>query len=302
MVLDHGVFDAFIEALVVENGASENTVSAYRRDFSHFAQFCAANDLTHVDPQVLRQYLAYMHAQNLSARTQARRMSALKQYFRYLVAREVLKKDPMQDIAMPKLPRSLPKALTKDEVKTLLTAQECDSPESVRARAILETLYATGLRVSELIKLKTTDLQDGERRTLRITGKGSKTRMVPLGRVATDVLDIYLKKSRPAFDKKKTDWLFPSRSGRPLTRQRLFQIVREAGQKVGMDLSPHHLRHTFATHLLENDADLRSVQLMLGHADVATTQIYTHLLESRTRKVLETSHPLGKDAKLGTKK
>ncbi|MBI1362932.1 MAG: site-specific tyrosine recombinase XerD [Proteobacteria bacterium] len=301
MVLDQGVFDAFIESLVVENGASENTVSAYRRDYSHFAQFCQNNGISNVDPHVLRQYLAYMHAENLSARTQARRMSALKQYFRYLIARDVLKKDPMQDIAMPKLPRSLPKALTKEEVKSLLAAQECDAPESIRARAILETLYATGLRVSELIKLKTTDLQDGERRTLRITGKGSKTRMVPLGKMATDVLEMYIRKSRPIFDKKKTDWLFPSRSGRPLTRQRLFQIVREAGQKVGMDLSPHHLRHTFATHLLENDADLRSVQLMLGHADVATTQIYTHVLESRARKVLETSHPLGKDAKLGNK-
>ena len=301
MILDLGVFDAFIESLVVENGASENTVSAYRRDYSHFSQFCANNAITHVDPQVLRQYLAFMTAEDLSARTQARRMSALKQFFRYLVTRDILKKDPMQDISMPKLPRSLPKALTRTEVKSLLAAQECDSPESVRSRAILEALYATGLRVSELIKLKTSDMQDGERRMLRITGKGNKTRMVPLGKMAADVLEMYVRKARPVFDKKKTDWLFPSRSGRPLTRQRLFQIVREAGQKVDMELSPHHLRHTFATHLLENDADLRSVQLMLGHADVATTQIYTHVLEDRARKVLENSHPLGKDAKLGDK-
>lgn len=291
-MIDPRHIDMFLEQRTVENGASENTLLAYKRDLAHFAASVHSKGTVTADS--IRAYLADMTTQNLSVRTQARRLSAMKQFFRFLISRHVLTDDPTAHISMPKMPKSLPKALSLDQVVALIGSQRGDSPEILRRRAILETLYATGLRVSELIKLRIADLRDGEGKLLRVIGKGGKARLVPLGERASGTLYAYVDRARPFFDRAHSEWLFPSRSGKPLTRQRLFQIVRDAGQSVGIDISPHQLRHTFATHLLENDADLRSVQLMLGHADVATTQIYTHVVGGRLRKVIESAHPLSK--------
>lgn len=279
-----------MESLVVENGASENTVLAYQRDLKSFVNFAAGRK---VHEGLLQNYMQAMTQEKLSARTQARRLSALKQFFRFLVRQDMMIHDPALNIAMPKLPKALPKTLSQEQVQKLLNGLAANDPETLRRRAILETLYATGVRVSELISLRITDVSADKNGILQVVGKGQKARLVPLGRRASASLGQYIATARPAFNPKQTDWLFPSRGKSHLTRQRLFQIVREIGRIIDIELSPHQLRHSFATHLLENDADLRSVQMMLGHADVATTQIYTHVVEKRLRSTLEKHHPLG---------
>lgn len=294
MRIDLRALESFLNMLLVEKGASDNTLQAYRRDISDFLSFVEEKQLAPAEAQSLRDYLADINARNFSARTQARRLSALRQFFRFMLRKGVVETDPTSELSMPKLPRSLPKALSKKQMQALLSSKDKaeGDPEALRRQAILETLYATGLRVTELTTLKLSDLKSGEHLVLQVRGKGGKNRLVPLGERAADTLDAYVRRARKFFDRRRSDWLFPSRAGRPLTRQRMFQIVREAGEAAGIDLSPHQLRHTFATHLLENDADLRTVQLMLGHADVATTQIYTHVVEERLRDVVEKNHPL----------
>lgn len=286
--------EAFLDKLKVEDGLSPNTIVAYRRDLADFAAFLKVHKMV-VSAASIQAYLATLTDSALSARTQARRLSALKSFCRYALRDELLDSDPTLGVTMPKLPKSLPKALSMNEMQALLAAQQGTDPETLRRRTIIETLYATGLRVSELLSLRVSDVLTAEGKMLRILGKGHKERLVPLGNHAAATLEAYLRRSRRCFDKGATDWLFPSRNGRALTRQRLFQIVRQAGQLAGLELSPHQLRHTFATHLLENEADLRSVQLMLGHADLATTQIYTHVVEERVKSVLEQAHPLGRE-------
>lgn len=293
MQLDNRHVAAFVEYLQVEVGASPNTVAAYRRDLKNFMAYTGTKD---VNQSLMNAYLVYLHEEGLTARTQARRLSALRQFFRFLVRREVLDSDPSQNIEPPKLPKSLPKSLSQEQIARLIESVQGEQPEDLRARAIIETLYATGLRVSELIKLRMTDIKSHEGKVLQVTGKGGKTRLVPLGKRAASTLSAYIDKARPSFASKPNDWVFPSRSDKHLTRQRLFQIVQQAGQGLGVEISPHQLRHSFATHLLENEADLRSVQLMLGHADVATTQIYTHVVESQLKNTLETFHPLAETA------
>lgn len=290
MNIEQRHIQAFIEFLIVENGASENTVLAYQRDLKNFEVFAAGRK---VNETLLQNYMQDMTSEKLSARTQARRLSALKQFFRFLVRHDMMIHDPSLNIAMPKLPKALPKTLSQEQVQKLLSGLAATDPETLRRRAILETLYATGVRVSELISLRISDISADKNGILQVVGKGQKARLVPLGRRASSSLGEYIANARATFNPKQTDWLFPSRGKSHLTRQRLFQIVREIGRIIDIELSPHQLRHSFATHLLENDADLRSVQMMLGHADVATTQIYTHVVEKRLRSTLEKHHPLG---------
>lgn len=295
MILTFEHIDQLLEAMVIEHGASDNTVAAYRQDLDQLMAFA---DRRTFDAELIKGFMADLTARGLSPRSQARKLSAIKQLCRMLVRRSLLASDPSQHVDMPKLPKSLPKALSVDEVRQMIafTAGNSEDPEFIRARAVVEVLYATGLRVSELTNLKMADVEQGEGLTLRVKGKGSKIRLVPLGQRAADTLASYIKKSRSHFiTGGNAQWLFPSRrTGENVTRQRIFQIVRWAATPIGGNVSPHQLRHSFATHLLENKADLRSVQLMLGHVDLATTQIYTKVLSDKSRAALVEHHPLNK--------
>jgi integrase/recombinase XerD len=227
-----------------------------------------------------------------SAKTQARHLSTLRGFYRFLVEKEIIKRDPTARVARPKVGKSLPKAVSQNQAQAVLGTAFGDTPEQLRLKALLTTLYATGMRVSELLALTITDVEMGKGDVLRVLGKGEKTRLVPLGKYAYDILLHYIQQARPSLGGQKSDYVFPSpHSSKPLTRQRLFQLVQKAGQQAGIKISPHGLRHSFATHLLENEADLRSVQLMLGHSDLATTQIYTAITDKRKTEAMD-KHPL----------
>ncbi len=295
MSLEQIHIDRFIEMLAVVQGASVNTVQAYTQDLNDFSPF--VNSALSTTPEEIQVYLQDLNKRQLSAKTQARRLSCMRKFYRFLLERNDIQKDPTMMVHLPKLPKALPKALSQSDIKKLLEAVQGSHPNQVRLRLVLELLYATGLRISELVSLKMSDVISGEGKTLRIIGKGDKTRLVPLGKKAAETLSLYTKQARPFFNK-QGDWLFPStQPNKALTRQRLFQIIQEAGQSVQLKLSPHHLRHTFATHLLENDADLRAVQQMLGHASMATTQIYTKVANKKMKEALEKHHPLSKGVK-----
>lgn len=293
MQITTGIVESFLEKLTVSDGLSQNTTLAYKRDVQDFQKFLEGKG-EKPTPDSIRAYLLSMSEKKLSERTQARRLSALKHFFKFALERDLTDSDPTQGVEMPKLPKTLPKALSLQEMQALLNYdRESKTPDTLRQRAIIEVLYSTGIRVTELATLKMGDLEAEPTPSLRVTGKGDKQRLVPISPKAFETVKLYMEKARPKFDgTNQSKWLFPSRQGRPLTRQRLFQIVRSAGEQVGIELSPHQLRHTFATHLLENDADLRAVQMMLGHSDLSTTQVYTQVVEDRLRDVVEEKHPL----------
>lgn len=293
MILTFEHIDEFLNALMIEQGASANTLAAYRQDLD---QLMAFSDRRPFDVALLQGFMADLTQRGLSPRSQARKLSAIKQLCRMLISRSLIPADPSLHIDMPKLPQTLPKALTVDEVRQMIefTASRPTDPEYLRARAVVEVLYATGLRVTELISLKMADVEEGNGLTLRVRGKGSKLRLVPLGHRAADTLATYITKARYYFvTGSNGQWLFPSRRrGDNVTRQRIFQIVRWASTPLGRHVSPHQMRHSFATHLVENKADLRSVQLMLGHVDLATTQIYAKVVRDKAREALAEHHPL----------
>lgn len=294
----------FLEMLTVERGAAENTVESYRRDLTDFSAFCTARKRPpeKADSDLIRKYLKKISGAGMAPSTSARRLSALRQFFKFLHAEGFRDDDPSSAIDSPRQGRSLPKYLSEDEVDQLLEAAEMhEGPEGLRLVAMLELLYATGLRVSELVGLPLSALsRDG--RLLIVRGKGGKERMVPLSEPASDAIDAY-KVIRDVFYPKGRRaagerWLFPSRSKQGhLTRARFAQMMKELAVKAGIEqrrVSPHVLRHSFASHLLAHGADLRSLQQMLGHADIATTQIYTHVLEERLRQLLDDAHPLAR--------
>lgn len=292
--------EAFAEYLQVARGASANTVAAYTRDVGEFAAFVKGK--LACGPREVERWLAQKSAKTgeiREARSQARRLSALRQFYAFAVERGMVAADATEGVAMPKIGKALPKALSAAQMRALLEFSQGDTPERVRLRLVLQLLYATGLRVSELVGLTLADVTDGELVTLRVVGKGGKTRLVPLGAVAAATLQHFIKDIRPQFAGADSGFLFASprtgkRGGQPLSRQRMFQLIQDAGNAVGVKVAPHHLRHTFATHLLENDADLRAVQLMLGHASLNTTQIYTQVAGKRLAGVMDRFHPLGK--------
>lgn len=278
------------EYLQVGRGLSPNTVASYGRDGRDFLD--NASSLP-TQREAVEAWLASLKKQ--SPRSNARRLSAVRQFYGFARQKGWVEIDPTADILAPKQPQNLPKALTERQVQALLAAPLGESPAEVRLRLILHLLYVCGLRVSELASLSLHDVQQAEGPWLRVTGKGSKTRAVPLGPVVQVVLETYLTHARSRLKGAAGPWLLPGPGGKkPLTRVRLFQLVKEAGARVGVKVAPHHLRHSFATHLLEHQADLRAVQLMLGHASLNTTQIYTRLTAQRLQTVLETHHPLGK--------
>lgn len=293
--------EAFLEMLSAERGAAANTLAAYRRDLGRFAAFLAERGeaLREADAEAIRAYLSSLARQGLGASTSARRLSALRQFYRFLLAEGVRGDDPSAVIDSPRLPRPLPKVLSEAEVEALLAeARRVGGPGGARLVALLEVLYATGLRVSELVGLPLAALA-GDQRLIIVRGKGGKERMVPLGEPAVAALETY-REARAHFipEGASSPWLFPSRgaSGH-LTRRRLAQLLKELALRAGLDpgnVSPHVLRHAFGTHLLAHGADLRAVQQMLGHADIATTQIYTYVLDERLKALVREHHPLAR--------
>lgn len=288
--------EAFLEMLAAERGSAQNTLDSYRRDLVHFAEFLNC-PLSRATTEDVRQYLAELDAIGLSRATAARRLSALRQFFRFLCAEGAREDDPTSKVDSPRRSRPLPKILSEEEVDQLLAAARgVGGPEGVRLIALMEMLYATGLRVSELLTLPHPVLQS-QSDYIVVKGKGGRERMVPLSPPALAALRAY-ETVRPRFMRRASDgkWLFPSRSrGGHLTRQRFSQLVKELADAAQIDaakVSPHTLRHAFASHLLANGADLRSVQQMLGHADISTTQIYTHVLQERMKALVEDHHPL----------
>jgi integrase/recombinase XerD len=296
----HGMIEAFLDMMLAERNAAANTRTAYARDLIDVAGFMARKkiDLVDANEENLR---AYLNSQKCSARTQARRLSTLRQFFRFLCSEKHRKEDPTRSIDAPKQGRSLPKYLSEKEIGNLLkTVANYPGDEGLRLRAMLELLYAAGLRVTELVGLPVSAIQFSACVVL-VKGKGGKERVVPLGEPALKAVQEWLPvRKKRLGDKRTSPYLFPSQArGKiaPLTRQRLFQLLKQLALAAKLDpkrLSPHVVRHAFATHLIEHGADLRSVQSMLGHADIATTQIYTHMAGDRLVRTVVDHHPLSK--------
>ncbi|MDA8164708.1 MAG: site-specific tyrosine recombinase XerD [Desulfobacteraceae bacterium] len=289
--------DFFLQYLIAERRLAANTVGAYQADLSSFFDFLAqgAGGVEEITSDRIREYLLHCRENGISNRSNARRVSALRAFFRFLHAEGRVPADPTRLLDLPKPGRKLPQVLTLPEVDRLLAAPAGHDPLALRNSAMLHLLYATGLRVSELVALPVAALHL-TRGFVRILGKGSKERLVPFGEEARERLEAYLRLARPALLRRRpSDFLFLTRRGRPMTRLRFWQIIRETALAAGIraQISPHMLRHSFATHLLEHGADLRSVQLMLGHADIATTQIYTHVDSGRLKTVHQRFHPRG---------
>jgi integrase/recombinase XerD len=293
--------EAFLEMLVAERGAARNTIDSYKRDLADVESFLARRDrgIEAASTDDLREYLAQLNANGATPSTAARRLSALRQFFRFLYAEGVRGDDPTATIESPRRGRPLPKLLSEAEVSQLLErARSKRGPEGLRLTALLETLYATGMRVSELVSLPLSAVARDPRYIL-VRGKGGKERLVPLSEPAREALNGY-KGVRGQFCRNgvESPYLFPSRGGSGyLTRHRFAQLLKQLSTEAGIapsKVSPHVLRHAFATHLLNRGADLRSVQQMLGHADIATTQIYTHVLDERLKSLVETHHPLAR--------
>ncbi|MEP6769514.1 MAG: site-specific tyrosine recombinase XerD [Acidobacteriota bacterium] len=284
----------FLDHLAVERGLSPASVSAYGSDLSAFGRFLGASSVTArtATRADLGRYLGSVRARGLSARSASRALSAVRAFYAYAALHLDFPDDPTADLANPKLGLSLPKALAEDEVVALLNAPDSGTPLGLRDRAMIEVLYASGLRVSELVGLPRdgVDLSAG---ILRVTGKGGKERLVPFGASAEAWLRRYLEAARPSLDTRRSPALFLSSRGTAMTRQRFWQILEGYGRSAGIrsPLTPHGLRHSFATHLLDHGADLRALQMMLGHADISTTAVYTHVSRGRLRRVYDQFHP-----------
>lgn len=287
---------SFLTHAKVEKGLSPNTVSAYRRDLMKFCEFAQKRKLTleAVSRDDLVDFLAGLYRQHLESKSVARHLVSLRNFFRFAQIQELISADPTINLESPKIRRSLPGYLRLEEVEKLLAQPDAKTPFGLRDRAMLEVLYSAGLRVSELVGLRVSDL-DTKAGCVRCVGKGDKERIVPIGKKALGMVERYLRDARPKMLGKSpaSPTLFVNRRGKPLSRVGVWKIFSAYGRRAGLRvaLTPHMLRHSFATHLLERGADLRSVQLMLGHADISTTQIYTHVLEERLKQIYKAHHP-----------
>ena len=293
---DLDLIEAFIEMLWLEKGLSDNTQQSYRRDLCHVAGFLTSRSISLKQASLtdMQDYLMFREQRGLSARSTQRNISAMRQFYRYLVIDNQRKDNPVSQLAIPKAAKKLPGTLSEADVDALLDAPEVEEPIECRDKCMLEVLYATGLRVSELIGLRLSEvsLQQG---LVRVMGKGNKERLVPLGENALDALQDYLHSARPQLLKHQTDVVFVSNRGVQMTRQTFWHRIKHYAVKAGIrtELSPHTLRHAFATHLLNHGADLRVVQMLLGHSDLSTTQIYTHVATERLQNLITEHHPRG---------
>ncbi len=287
---------SFLTHVRVEKGLSSNTVAAYRRDLAKFNEFAQKRKLSleAVTRDDLVDFLAGLYRQKLESKTVARHLVTLRNFFRFAQIQELIPEDPSVNLESPKIRRSLPGYLRLEEVERLLVQPDAKTPLGMRDRAMLEVLYSAGLRVSELVGLRVTDL-DTKVGCVRCIGKGDKERIVPVGKKALGMVEKYLRDARPKLLGKAagSPTLFVNRRGGALSRVGVWKILSSYGRRAGLRvaLTPHMLRHSFATHLLERGADLRSVQLMLGHADISTTQIYTHVVEERLKQIYKAHHP-----------
>jgi integrase/recombinase XerD len=281
----------------MERGLSENTLGAYRADLLALNNRLVGKsvDLVHAAQADLLEYIAWRVEGGAKPRSTARQLSSFRRFYRYLLREGQISTDPTANIAMPKVGRALPQSLTEAEVDSLLSAPNVMEPLGHRDRAMLEVLYATGVRVSELISLKMSQINLNQG-VLRIIGKGDRERLIPLGDEAQDWIREFIEGPRiEILLERQTDYLFPTRRGDRMTRQAFWHIIKRYAKKAGVSkkLSPHTMRHAFATHLLNNGADLRVVQLLLGHSDVSTTQIYTHVARERMKELHSRHHPRG---------
>ena len=295
---DSTIVESFLDNIWMEYGLSENTLSAYRNDLLNLVKWLGKSHISIADAkhEDLLEYFAFRVSQGMQPRSGARLLSSIRRFYKYQIRQGLLEVDPAEKIEFPKLGRQLPEVLTEGDVEKLLGAPNIEKPQGVRDRTMLEVLYACGLRVSELINLQ---LHQVNIRTgvLRIIGKGNKERLVPFGEQAGDWLERYLEVSRPSLLKEGHDCsvLFVSNRGLGMTRQAFWHVIKRHAKAVGIDihLSPHTLRHAFATHLLNHGADLRVVQMLLGHSDLSTTQVYTHIAQARLQDLHREHHPRG---------
>ncbi|MFW5451472.1 MAG: site-specific tyrosine recombinase XerD [Methylophagaceae bacterium] len=294
---DSHYLQPFLDSLWLESGLSKNTVAAYQRDLVSFATWLAKFDidLAAASRHDILRYQSQRMREGRKVRSEARLLSTLRRFYRYLCREEIRESDPTAQIESPRLGRPLPSSLTENEVEALLAQPDVDEPLGLRDRTMLEVLYATGLRVSELVGL-TFEQLNMRQGLIRCVGKGNKERLVPLGEISLDWLQQYLLESRPALlNGKVSDDLFPTKRGKAMTRQAFWYLIKRYAKLAAIEkaLSPHTLRHAFATHLLNHGADLRIVQLLLGHADLSTTQIYTHVAKERLKTLHAEHHPRG---------
>lgn len=293
------MLDEFLQSLQFEKGLSANTLAAYGNDLVQFGQciesvFDTQLTFSDVESEHIQAYLQHRHQAGFSHRSTSRALSALRAFFLFQISLGHRQTNPMNQVTNPKAQAALPKTLTEGQVEALLEQPNIDNPLEFRDKAMLEVLYATGLRVTELVSLQLYEisLQQG---VVRVTGKGNKERLVPLGEAAVECVSAYLKKARAELLPHQSDVLFPSRRGQQMTRQTFWHRIKHYAllANINADLSPHTLRHAFATHLLNHGADLRVVQMLLGHSDLSTTQIYTHVAKERLQSIVNKHHPRG---------
>jgi len=291
------IIDAFLDDTWLESGLSQNTLSAYRSDLKKFCEWGEDSKLVleQTSRETILDYLAFRSDKNFSARSTARVTATFRRFFRYLLKTERIFIDPMLELKSPKISRSLPKSLSESDVDRLLNAPDLTTALGLRDAAMLETLYATGLRVTELVSL-TLNQFDSITGLVRVIGKGSRERLVPLGMECLDAISEYIEQARTELlGMRQSEFVFVTRRGTSMTRQAFWQLIKRYAIASGISssLSPHTLRHAFATHLINHGADLRSVQMLLGHSDLSTTQIYTHVATARLQELHKLHHPRG---------
>lgn len=286
------LINKFTEYLIIDKKYSENTIKAYNNDLKKFKNFFKNKDINKINENNIREYLKYLNKENDDTRTISHNISTLRSFYKFLLIEKILKNNPMEYIELPKTKKTLPKTLSIEEIDKLLDINLTDS-FSYRNKAMLELMYSSGLRVSELINVKIHDI-DTSNCIIRIMGKGSKERIVPLGDYAIRYIELYLKEHREKLIKRElNDYLFLNNHGKKMTRQGFFKILKGIAREknIKTEFSPHTLRHSFATHLLNGGADLRSIQEMLGHSDISTTQIYTHVSKEKLKENYNNFHP-----------
>jgi len=288
---------AFLNSLIIEKGLSKNTIQSYESDIFQLYQWNISKNkkrITEIKKFDTTQYISYLFSQNLKSTSVNRKISSLKTFFNFLLKKKLINANPFADQIMPKKPVSLPKSISEDDVVKLLDAPKADSLIGLRDKAMLELLYASGVRISELVNIKFSDL-DLERNIIKVFGKGSKERLVPFGEDAAQCISAYIDERKKNKDVASIKYIFLNNRGSKISRHAFWHRLKDYCLEIGLksDISPHTLRHAFATHLLNRGADLRSVQVLLGHSDLSTTQIYTHIAKQRLSELVKKHHPRG---------